>query len=31
MACPLLGLKPIPQPMLDYFELDPYEENSIKF
>ena len=27
MACPLLGLKPIPQPMLDCFELGPYEEN----
>ena len=29
MACRLFGAKPLPEPMLTYCQLDPYEQNKI--
>ena len=31
MACRLFGAKPLFKPMLGYFQLDPKEQNSVKF
>ena len=31
MACRLFGTKPLPEPMLTYCQLDPWEQNSLKF
>ena len=31
MACRLFGTKPLPEPMLDYCELDSCEQISVKF
>ena len=31
MACRLFGTKQLPAPMMTYFQLDPYEHNSMKF
>ena len=31
MACRLFGAKPLPQPVLTYQQLDPYEPISLKF
>ena len=31
MACHFFGAKPLSKEMLDFFELDPYEQNSVKF
>ena len=31
MACGLYGAKPLSEPMLDYYQLDPWEESSVKF
>ena len=31
MACRLFGAKPLPEPMLTYCQLDPYEQTSLKF
>ena len=31
MACPLFGVKPLPEPMLTYCQLDPKEQTSVKF
>ena len=31
MACRLFGVKPLPEPMLPYCELDPWEPISVKF
>ena len=31
MACRLFGAKPLSEPMLDYWQLDPWEEISLKF
>ena len=30
MACRLFGAKPLPEPMLDYCQLDPWEQISVK-
>ena len=30
MACRLVGAKPLSEPMLDYFYLDPLEQTSVK-
>ena len=30
MACRLCGAKPLSEPMLDNYELDPYEQTSVK-
>ena len=31
MACRLFGAKPLPEPMLTYCQLDPWEQTSVKF
>ena len=31
MACHLFGVKPLPEPMLAYFQLDSWEQNSVKY
>ena len=31
IACRLIGVKPLSKPMLDYYQLDPNEENSVNF
>ena len=31
MACRLFGAKPLPEAMLAYCQLYPYEQNSVKF
>ena len=31
MACRLFGAKPLPEPMLAYCQLDPWEQTSVKF
>ena len=31
MACRLFGAKSLPEPMLAYCQLDPYEQSSVKF
>ena len=31
MACRLYGAKPLPEPILDYCQLDPWEQISVKF
>ena len=31
MACRLFGAKPLPEPMLTYYQLDPKEQISVKF
>ena len=31
MACRLVGAKPLSQPMLEYCQLDPWEQTSMKF
>ena len=31
MACRLFGAKPLPEPMLDYCQLDSWEQVSVKF
>ena len=31
MVCRLLGAKPLPEPMLAYYQLDPLEHTSMKF
>ena len=31
MACRLFGAKPLPEPMLAHCQLDPWEQNSVKF
>ena len=31
MACRLFGAKPLPEPMLTFCQLDPYEQASMKF
>ena len=31
MACRLFGAKPLPEPMLPYCQLDPWEQSSVKF
>ena len=31
MACRLVGTKPLAEPMLGYFLLDPLEQTSVKF
>ena len=31
MACQLTGTKPLSEPMLEYCELDPQEQMSMKF
>ena len=31
MACRLFGAKPLPEPMLTYFQLNPYEQTTVKF
>ena len=31
MACHLLSAKPLPEPMLSYFQLDSWEQISVKF
>ena len=31
MTCRLFGDKPSPAPMLDYYQLDRYEQTSVKF
>ena len=31
MACRLFGAKPLPEPMLAYCQLDPWEQFSVKF
>ena len=31
MACRLSGAKPLPEPMLPYCYLDPWEQNAVKF
>ena len=31
MTCRLFGAKPLPEPMLLYCQLDPYEQTSVKF
>ena len=31
MACRLIGSEPLPEPMLTYCELDPWEGTSVKF
>ena len=31
MACSLFGTKPLPNPILDYCHLNPYEQTSVKF
>ena len=31
MACRLLGAKPLYEPMLEYCQLDPWEQTSVKF
>ena len=31
MACRLFGDKPLPEPMLEYCQLDPNEQTSVKF
>ena len=31
MACRLFGAKPLPKPMLGFCQLDPYDQNSVKF
>ena len=30
MACRLYGTKPLSEPMLDYYQLDPWEQSSVK-
>ena len=30
MACRLLGAKPLPEPMMDYYSLNPWEQISVK-
>ena len=31
LSCRLLGAKPLPEPMLTYCQLDPWEQTSVKF
>ena len=31
MACRLFGAKPLPEPTQTYWQLDPWEQNSVKF
>ena len=31
MACRLFGAKPLPEPMLAYWQLDTWEQISVKF
>ena len=31
MACRLFGAKPLSQPMLGYYQLDPQQQTSVKF
>ena len=31
MACRLYGTKPLSEPMLDHYQLDPWEQSSVKF
>ena len=31
MACRLFGAKPLSKPILGYYQLDPYEQSSVKF
>ena len=31
MACRLFGAKPLSEPMLEYCQLDPWEQTSVKF
>ena len=31
MACRLVGAKPLSEPMLEYYQLDPKEQTSMKF
>ena len=31
MACRLYSVKPLSEPMLDYYQLDPWEQSSVKF
>ena len=31
MACRLFGAKPLSEPMLEYYQLDPWEQTSVKF
>ena len=31
MACHLFGAKPLPEPMLTYYQVDPEEQTSVKF
>ena len=30
MACRLFGTKPLPEPMLTYCQLDPWEQTSVE-
>ena len=31
MVCRLFGAKPLPKPMLTYYQLDSYEQTSVRF
>ena len=31
MACCLSGARPLPEPMLPYYQLDPLKQTSVKF
>ena len=31
MACRVFGPKPLPEPILPYFQLDPWKQTSVKF
>ena len=31
MACRPVGAKPLSEPMMEYCQLDPYEQNSMEF
>ena len=31
MACPMVGAKPLSEPILVYCQLEPWEEISVKF
>ena len=31
MVCPRLGIGPVSEPMMDWYQLDPLEQGSMKF